>query len=53
MGKPTRTAEQWKALLLVRIERTPELRGQATDVHRGDVVWMDPGEGGPTEPCLC
>lgn len=47
MAKPTRTAEQLQALLLERIERIPELRDQATDVHRGGVVWMDPGEGGP------
>ncbi|MDM0118429.1 hypothetical protein [Variovorax arabinosiphilus] len=28
--------------------------GQQTDVHRGGVVWMDPGEGGPnwTVPVL-
>lgn len=54
MAKPTRTAEQLKALLLVRIERIPELAGHVTDVHRGGVVWMDPGEGGPnwTVPVL-
>lgn len=48
MAKPTRTAEQLRALLLTRIEAIPDLRGQETDVHRGGVVWMDPGdEGGP------
>lgn len=54
MPKATRTAEQLQALLLERIERIPDLRGQATDVHRGGVVWMDPGEGGPnwTVPVL-
>lgn len=54
MGKPTRTAEQLQALLLEQIERIPELRGQVTDVHRGGVVWMDPGEVGPnwTVPVL-
>ena len=34
-------------MLLDRIEAIPDLRGQVTDVHRGGVVWMDPGEGGP------
>lgn len=48
MARPTLTAEQLQALLLERIERIPELRGQVTDVHRGGVRWMDPGEGGPT-----
>lgn len=54
MPKATRTAEQLKALLLVRINRIPDLEGQITDVHRGGVVWMDPGEGGPnwTVPVL-
>lgn len=46
MSKPTRTAEQLQALLLERIERIPDLAGQQTDVHRGGVVWMDPGESG-------
>jgi len=48
MAKPTRTAEQLQALLIERIEGIPDLRGQVTDVHRGGVIWMDPGhEGGP------
>ena len=47
MTKPTRTAEQLQQLLLERIEVIPDLRGQVTDVRRGGVVWMDPGEGGP------
>ncbi|WP_295986373.1 hypothetical protein [uncultured Variovorax sp.] len=48
MSKPTRTAAQLQQMLIERIEANPDLRGQVTDVHRGGVVWMDPGdEGGP------
>jgi len=47
MPKPTRRAVELQALLIERIEAIPDLRGQVTDVHRGGVVWMDPGEGGP------
>lgn len=48
MAKPTRTAEQLQQMLIERIEAISDLRGQTTDVHRGGVVWMDPGdEGGP------
>jgi len=48
MAKPTRTAEQLKRMLLMRIEALPGLRGQQTDVHRGGVIWMDPAhQGGP------
>lgn len=48
MPKPTRTAEQLKRMLLMRIEALPGLRSQQTDVHRGGVIWMDPShEGGP------
>jgi len=54
MAKPTRTADELRALLLERIEAIPDLRGQVTDVHTGGVVWADPGEGGPnwTVPVL-
>jgi hypothetical protein len=46
--KPTRTAEQLKALLLERIEQIPDLRGQVTDVHRGGVVGTGlSGDDGP------
>ncbi|MET3382704.1 hypothetical protein [Variovorax paradoxus] len=48
MPKPTRTAEQLKAMLIARIEALPGLRGQQTDVHRGGVVSTGgDGEGGP------
>lgn len=48
MRKPTLTAAQLQALLIERMEAISDLRGQVTDVHRGGVVWMDPGdEGGP------
>jgi len=47
MGKQTRTAEQLQKMLIERIEATPELRGQVTDVHRGGVVWTEPAEAGP------
>lgn len=48
MAKPTRTAEELKQLVLDRVEAINDLRGQITDVHRGGVIWMDPGhEGGP------
>ncbi|WPH22273.1 hypothetical protein [Variovorax paradoxus] len=54
MGKQTRNAGELRKLLLERIEAIPELAGQLTDVHRGGVVWKDPGEGGPnwTVPIL-
>lgn len=55
MPKPTRTAKQLHQMLIERIEAIPDLRGQVTDVHRGRVIWMDPGdEGGPnwTVPVL-
>jgi hypothetical protein len=48
MGKPTRSAEQLKQMVLERIEGIAELRGQETDVHRGGVVGTGgDGEGGP------
>jgi hypothetical protein len=47
MVKPTRTAEQLKAILIARIEALPDLRGQQTDVHRGGVIGMPSEEGGP------
>lgn len=47
MSKPTRTAEQLRQLVLDRIEAIPDLQGQTTDVHRGGVVGIDGGEGGP------
>ena len=47
MAKPTRTAEQLKAMLIARIEALPGLRGQQTDIHRGGVIGMPAEEGGP------
>jgi hypothetical protein len=47
MAKPTRTAEQLKRMLLMRIEALPGLRGQQTDVHRGGVIGIPAEEGGP------
>ena len=47
MGKPSRTAEQLKQMLVMRIEALPGLKGQQTDVHRGGVVGISAEEGGP------
>lgn len=46
MAKPTRTAEQLKQMLVMRIEALPGLRGQQTDVHRGGVIGIPSEEGG-------
>jgi len=47
MSKPTRTAEQLKQMLVMRIEALPGLRGQQTDVHRGGVIGINSDDGGP------
>ncbi len=48
MAKSTRTVEPLQALLIERIEAIPDPRDQVTDVHRGGMIWRDPGhEGGP------
>lgn len=48
MGKPTRSAKQLHRLLIERIEAIPDLAGQETDVHRGQVVGT--GLGGDDGP---
>jgi hypothetical protein len=47
MLKPTRTAEQLKAMLIARVEALPGLRGQQTDIHRGGVIGIASEDGGP------
>lgn len=47
MSKSTRTAEQLKQMLVMRIEALPGLKGQQTDVHRGGVIGIPSDEGGP------
>lgn len=48
MAEPTRTAKQLHQMLIERIEAIPDLAGQVTDVHRGQVVGTGgDGEGRP------
>lgn len=44
MPKITHTAEQLQDLLLERINRIPSLRGEDTDVNKGELIWMEAGE---------